>query len=182
MQTKYGLLSFLMLTGELARTRCGSPQRSATSAQGVASTTPGEGAAAAMAKAELKLGFRSFGPLGKRSWNLARAQNSDSQNSRAATCPHPPVNQGSSHKLEPKWLEPGANFSSFRAHESQSLTGETKPTGYLPFGKVVGGLVPPIPPASRVAFTTRSTGLAHQCTEVLGTPVHWLALLAHQSF
>ena len=90
-----------MLTGELARTRCGSPQRSATSAQGVASTTPGEGAAAAMAKAELKLGFGSFGPLGKRSWNLARAQNSDSQNSRASTFPHPPVNQGSSHNLEP---------------------------------------------------------------------------------
>ena len=76
----------------------------------------------------------------------------------------------------------GANFSSFRAHESLSLTGETKPTGNLPLGKVVGGLLPPIPPASRVAFTTRSTGLAHQCTEVLGTPVHWLAFLAHQSF
>ena len=92
-----------------------------------------------------------------------------------------PLSQNLSQWLEPKWLR-GANFSSFRAHESQSLTGETKPTGYLPFGKVVGGLLPPIPPASRVAFTTRSTGLAHQCTEVLGTPVHWLAFLAHQSF
>ena len=46
----------------------------------------------------------------------------------------------------------------------------------------MGGLLPPILPASRVAFTSRSTGLAHQCTEVLGTPVHWLAFLAHQSF
>ena len=66
-------------------------------------------------------------------------------------------------------------FPSFWAHESLSLTGETKPTGHLPFGKVVGGRLPPIPPASLVAFTTCSTGLAHQCTEVLGTPVHWLA-------
>eukprot|EP00439_Symbiodinium_sp_Y106_P061222 s6770_g9.t1 len=80
-----------------------------------------------------------------------------------------------------KHLAPG-ELLSFRAHQSQSLTGETKPTGDLPFGKVVGGLLPPIPPASRVAFTTRSIGLAHQCTEVLGTPVHWLAFLAHQSF
>ena len=36
-----------------------------------------------------------------------------------------------SHKLEP-----GANFCSFRAHESLSLTGETKPTGNLPFGRL----------------------------------------------
>ena len=68
----------------------------------------------------------------------------------------------------------GANFSSFWAHESLSLTGETKPTGYLPFGRY-GEVGCPL-------FHQLPTGLAHQCTEVLGTPVHWLAFLARQSF
>ena len=57
-----------------------------------------------------------------------------------------------SHKLEP-----GANFSSFWAHESLSLTGETKPTGYLPFGR----------------YWEVGCPLFHQLHGQLDHPLHW---------
>ena len=84
-----------------------------------------------------------------------------------------------SHKLEPGYGR--REFSSFWAHESLSLTGETKPTGYLPFGRYWEVGCPLFHQLHRQP-DHRSAGLAHQCSEVLGTPVHWLALLAHQSF
>ena len=64
---------------------------------------------------------------------------------------------------EPKGKQKESYFSSFWAHESLSLTGETKPTGYLPFGR----------------YWEAGCPLFHQLHRQPDHPLHWSSPPVH---